>query len=107
MMKRLLAALPALLSIGFVAYRVLCVPVNHTGFTPHYLNIFSMASVLLALAFRLERRALWGIAALAALNTYLVIWAINSHNLLEYEDWIKRGMPGKTVGAGSAHSVVP
>jgi hypothetical protein len=101
-MRLLLAALPSLLSIGFVAYRVLLVPVNHTGFTPHYLDAFSIASIQLALALKLERRALWGIVVLAAVNTCLVIWAINSHNFLEYEDWIRRGMPEKTVGAGAA-----
>lgn len=96
-----LAALPAVLSISFIAYRIFGVSVNHIGFTPHYLDILSIASVLLALALKVSRPALWAIVLLAALNNGIVVWAIQSHNFLEYEDWIKRGMPNKTTGRGA------
>ncbi|WP_454722751.1 MULTISPECIES: hypothetical protein [Cupriavidus] len=99
--KLILSALPAMLSILFIAFRVLGVAVNHTGFTPHYLDVLSLASVILAIAFRLDRTGLAIVVLLAIVNMALVIWAIESHNLLEYEDWIRRGMPGKTLGPGS------
>jgi len=101
MIRFAISVLPALVSLLFVAYRVLYVPVNHTGFTPHYLDIFSIASVLLALLLKLSRSHLWLIAIVAALNTAAIVWAIDSYNLMEYEDWIKRGMPEKTIGAGA------
>lgn len=101
MIRLAIAALPALLSMLFVAYRVLFVSVNHSGYTPHYLDIFSMASVLLALLLKLPRSHLWLVVTVAAMNMAVVVWAIDTHNLLEYEDWIRRGMPEKTIGAGA------
>lgn len=101
MIRLIIAASPALLSIVFVAYRVLYVPVNHTGFTPHYLDVLSMASVLLALLLKLPRAHLWLVVIVAVLNTAVVVWAIDSYNLMEYEDWIKHGMPEKSIGASA------
>lgn len=98
----LIAALPALMSILYVAYRVFFDNVNHVGLTPHYLDVPAVVSVLLALAFRLERRALWAVAAIAALNVFVVVWAIDTNILVEYEEWIRRGMPKKSVGIGSS-----
>ncbi|MHA7683173.1 hypothetical protein [Cupriavidus sp. PET2-C1] len=103
-MKNILIAIsasPIIISLLFLAHRVFQVPVNHISLTPHYLDILSICSILLALIFRVSRPALWGIALLAAINTLLVVWVIDTHNFLEYEDWIKRGMPEKTVGPGS------
>lgn len=89
------------MSLIFLAHRAFQDPVNHVSLTPHYLDILSICSIFLALIFRVSRPALWGIALLAAINTLLVVWVIDTHNFLEYEDWIKRGMPEKTVGPGS------
>ncbi|WP_439889530.1 hypothetical protein ACS7SF_09365 [Ralstonia sp. 25C] len=98
----LIAALPALMSILYVAYRVFFVDVNHVGLTPHYLDVPAVVSVLLALVFRLERRGLWAVAVIAALNVLVVVWAIDTNILVEYEEWIRRGMPVKSVGLESS-----
>ena len=60
-----------------------------------------MASVLLALLFGADSKGLWFIALLAALNVLMVVWAIDTYALVEYEEWIRKGMPGKAVGFGS------
>ena len=96
-----IAALPIIMSLMFLAHRVFQVSVNHVSLTPHYLDILSISSIFLALIFRVIRPALWGITLFAAINTLLALWAIDTHNFLEYEDWIKRGMPKKkNRGAG-------
>ncbi|AJW43942.1 MAG: hypothetical protein ACRC1O_07305 [Ralstonia mannitolilytica] len=89
----LIAAAPALPSIVYVLYRAAFVRVNHIGLTSHFLDIFSVVSVLLALTFRLERRWLWTVVLVAAANVLLVVWAIETNVLVEYEEWIRRGMP--------------
>ncbi|MGC5833751.1 hypothetical protein LDP08_24720 [Ralstonia pseudosolanacearum] len=89
----LIAAAPVLLSIVYVLYRAVFVRVSHVGLTPHFLDIFSVVSVLLALTFRLDRRWLWTVVLLAAANVLLVVWAIEANVLVEYEEWIRRGMP--------------
>ncbi|WP_247362048.1 hypothetical protein [Ralstonia pseudosolanacearum] len=98
----LIAAAPALLSIMYVLYRAAFVRVNHVGLTPHFLDIFSVVSVLLALTFRLERRWLWTVVLVAAANVLLVVWAIETNVLVEYEEWIRRGMPERGAGFGQA-----
>ncbi|MGO4813847.1 hypothetical protein AB4156_30380 [Cupriavidus sp. 2MCAB6] len=97
----LIAAMPALMSILYVLYRVFYVRVNHVGITPHYLDLMSMASVLLALLFGANRKGLWFIAWLATLNVLMVVWAIDTYVLVEYEEWIRKGLPGKSVGYGA------
>ncbi len=89
----LIAAAPALLSIMYVLYRAAFASVNHVGLTPHFLDIFSVVSVLLALTFRLERKWLWTVVLVATVNVLLVVWAIETNVLVEYEEWIRRGMP--------------
>ncbi|NWK46430.1 hypothetical protein [Ralstonia pickettii] len=89
----LVAAAPAFLSIVYVLYRAAFVRVKHVGLTPHYLDIFSIISVLLALTFRLERKWLWAVVVVASVNVLLVVWAIDANILVEYEEWIRRGMP--------------
>lgn len=96
-----IAASPTIISLIFLAHRVFQIDVSHVSLTPHYLDALSICSIFLALIFRVSRPALWGITLLAAINTILVVWVIDTHNFLEYEDWIKRGMPEKTVGPGS------
>lgn len=94
----LITAAPALLSIAYVLYRTAFVRVNHVGLTPHYLDIFSVISVLLALTLRLERKWLWAVVLVAAANVLLVVWAIETNILVEYEEWIRRGMPERGAG---------
>lgn len=96
----LIAAAPALVSIAYVLYRAAFERVNHVGLTPHYLDIFSVISVLLALVLRLERKWLWAVVLVAAVNVLLVFWAIETNILVEYEEWIRRRMPERGTGFG-------
>lgn len=51
-----------------------------------------MRIFLSTLADKNERRV-WTVVLLAAVNVPLVVWAIETNVLVEYEEWIRRGMP--------------
>lgn len=84
---------PCFFGIGYVIHRVLMVPENHVGLNPWLLA----AGVIPACASFFVLNGRWRLASmLIGALTVLIVWgAIELNLLLQYEDWIDRGMPSK------------
>ena len=84
---------PALISIWYTTARVVTVTENHVGIDPWWLTAGAgpaiLASVLLPTGWRVAA------VAIGLVNVIVVATAIHFNFLLQYEDWIQRGMPDK------------
>jgi hypothetical protein len=88
----LLLSPPVLVSV-WVVYRSFWVPGNHIGFDPLLLLWALVFSVLVALIGCGWLRVIaWIISVLTA---GVIIGAMHFNLLLQYEDWIRLGMPDK------------
>lgn len=87
----------AVMVSAWVLYRSFGVPENHTGFEPVQL-LWAVVPSILQGCFGLKRlRALaWAISILAV---GVITAALHFNLLLQYEDWVQRGMPDKPTWA--------
>ncbi len=95
-MKKMLAMLlllpPALITVWFF-YRALLVPENHIGFDPYL--FMSAAGFSLASASLSRDGARVFALALSMMTVAVIAWAVHFELILQYEDWIRLGMPEK------------
>lgn len=78
---------------AWVFYRALWVPDNHIGFEP---SLFMGVAVFSVIAAALSKSRLRLIACGVSLATVGVIaGAIHFNLLLQYEEWVRLGMPDK------------
>lgn len=95
-MKKVLCTLlltPPVLVILWVLHRAFFVPDNHIGFEPYLFMTtagFAVVSAWLS-------RGRWRVAAMAVsvLTVAVIAFAVHFNLLLQYEEWIQRGMPDK------------
>ena len=95
-MKKVLCALllaPPVLVILWVVQRAFFVPDNHVGFEPY---LFMTTAGFAVVSAWLSRGG-WRVVALAVSVLTVVVIACAAHFnlLLQYEEWIQRGMPDK------------
>jgi hypothetical protein len=84
---------PPVVVTAWVLYRALWVPDNHIGFEP---SLFMGAAIFSAIAAALSQGRLRLLACAVSLATVGVIAGATHFNLLlQYEDWIRLGMPDK------------
>lgn len=84
---------PAILSVALFAQRILFSSSSHVGFEPYY---FLGASLLAGVAcVSPSKRMRLAAVALASLNALIVVFAVHFNQVVQYEDWVKRGMPEK------------
>ena len=95
-MKKTIAVLlliPPVMMTVWVLYRAFWVPDNHIGFEP---SLFMGAAIFSAIAAALSQGRLRLLACAVSLATVGVIaCAIHFNLLLQYEEWIRLGMPDK------------
>ena len=95
-MKKAIAVLfliPPVVVTAWVLYRALWVPDNHIGFEP---SLFIGAAGFSVIAAALSQSRLRLLACGVTLATVVVIGgAIHFNLLLQYEEWIRLGMPDK------------
>ena len=92
-----LLLMPAVLVSAWVLHRSFCVPENHIGFEPSLLLWAAGPSILQGCAGPKGLRFLaW---AISILMVTLITAALHFNLLLQYEDWIQRGMPDKPTWA--------
>lgn len=95
-MKKTIAVLlliPPVVVIAWVLYRALWVPDNHIGFEP---SLFMGAAVFSVIAAARSKGRLRLLAFAVSLATVGVIAGVIHFNLLlQYEEWIRLGMPDK------------
>lgn len=95
-MKKTIAVLlliPPVLMTVWVLYRALWVPDNHIGFEPSLFMGGAGFSVIAAVLSQSRLRLLACAVSLATVG--IVAAAIHFNLLLQYEEWIRRGMPDK------------
>ena len=95
-MKKTIAVLlliPPVMMTVWVLYRAFWVPDSHIGFEP---SLFMGAAIFSAIAAALSQGRLRLLACAVSLATVGVIaCAIHFNLLLQYEEWIRLGMPDK------------
>ena len=95
-MKKTIAILlltPPVMMTVWVLYRAFWVPDNHIGFEP---SLFIGAAGFSVIAAALSQSRLRLLACAVTLATVVVIGgAIHFNLLLQYEEWIRLGMPDK------------
>ena len=95
-MKRTIAVLlliPPIMMTVWVLYRAFWVPDNHIGFEP---SLFIGAAGFSVIAAALSQSRLQLLACAMTLATVVVIGeTIHFNLLLQYEEWIRLGMPDK------------
>nr|WP_315199957.1 hypothetical protein [uncultured Aquabacterium sp.] len=100
LLKIVVAALmlmPAVMVSAWVLHRSFCVPENHIGFEPSLLLWAAGPSFIQGCVGSRGLRVLgW---AMSTLTVGLVAVALHFNFLLQYEDWIQRGMPDKPTWA--------
>lgn len=91
---------PALVGVVFVIHRIVTVPENHVGLSPWLLAAGAVPALIAAALLPTG----WRVAAalIAVANVAIVAMAIHFNFLLQYEDWIDRGMPEKPTFLGSS-----
>ena len=86
-----LLLMPAVLVSAWVLHRSFCVPENHIGFEPSLLLWAAGPPFILGCVGSRGLRVLgW---AMSILTVSLITAASHFNLLLQYEDWIQRGMP--------------
>lgn len=85
--------LPALIGSCYTVFRIVGVPENHVGIDPWLLA----AGALPAIAAAFLEGGVWRVLAftIAITNLAIVAGAVHFNLLLQYEDWIRIGMPDK------------
>lgn len=95
-MKKVLCILllaPPVLVIFWVLQRAFFVPDNHIGFEPYLF----MTTAGFAIVSAWLSHGGWRMAAMAVsvLTVVVIACAVHFNLLLQYEEWIQRGMPDK------------
>jgi len=87
---------------GFIVWRLITVPENHSSLDIKIFNVLSYSLIGLALLVALTRRRFYVplAAAVLALASLMGVHYLDRNNLmLQYETWISRGMPEKGAPA--------
>ena len=89
--------MPAVMVSAWVLYRSFGVPENHIGFDPARL-LWAVVPSILHGCFgpRGQRALVW---AIPILTVGLITAALHFNLLLQYDDWLQRGMPDKPTWA--------
>ena len=92
-----LLLMPAVMVSAWVPHRAFCVPDNHIGIEPSLLLWAAGLSIFLGVVGpRGLRFFAWGISTL---TVGLITAVLHFNLLLQYDDWIQRGMPDKPTWA--------
>lgn len=87
--------LPPLVVLLWVFFRIFMVPENHIGIEPRLLMSAAVFSIVSAwLNHGLVRVLSFGISVLLV---GVIAWAAHFNLLLQYEEWIRLGMPDKPI----------
>lgn len=92
-----LLLMPAVMASAWVLHRSFVVPENHIGFDPALLFWAAGLSIIQVCVGPKGLRVLGWVISI--LTVGLVTAALHFNLLLQYEDWIQRGMPDKPTWA--------
>jgi len=90
-MRFFMLLVPSITLVLGTALRVIGATGNHIGFDPLLLLVGVPFALIAARFFVGRQRAL--AIAIGLLNVVVVLCAVHFNLLLQYEDWIRRGMP--------------